>query len=94
MEIDRFCNAMIAIRQEISQVESGEWPANDNPLVNAPHTLKDLTSNWEHPYAQELAVFPKGVLHCSKYWPTVGRVDNVFGDRNLVCSCPGIDAYR
>ena len=94
MEIDRFCDAMIAIRQEISQVESGEWPANDNPLVNAPHTLKDLTSNWEHPYAQELAVFPKGVLHCSKYWPTVGRVDNVFGDRNLVCSCPGIDAYR
>lgn len=94
MEIDRFCDAMIAIRQEISQVESGEWPANDNPLVNAPHTLKDLTGAWEHPYAQELAVFPKGVLHCSKYWPTVGRVDNVFGDRNLVCSCPGIDAYR
>ena len=94
MEIDRFCDAMIAIRQEISQVESGEWPANDNPLVNAPHTLKDLTGTWEHPYAQELAVFPKGVLHCSKYWPTVGRVDNVFGDRNLVCSCPGIDAYR
>lgn len=93
-EIDRFCDAMIAIREEISQVEAGQWPANDNPLVNAPHTLKDLTGNWEHPYEQNLAVFPKGVLHCSKYWPTVSRVDNVFGDRNLVCSCPGIDAYR
>lgn len=93
-ELDRFCDAMIEIKQEILKVQSGEWPADDNPLVNAPHTLKDLSSEWTHPYSQVEAVFPKGILHSSKYWPTVGRVDNVFGDRNLVCSCPGIDAYR
>jgi len=93
-ELDRFCDAMIEIKQEILKVESGEWPADDNPLVNAPHTLKDLTSQWDHPYTQVQAVFPKGILHSSKYWPTVSRVDNVFGDRNLVCACPSIDAYR
>ncbi|PWR00484.1 aminomethyl-transferring glycine dehydrogenase [Leucothrix pacifica] len=93
-ELDRFCDAMIEIKQEILKVESGEWPADDNPLVNAPHTLKDLTSQWDHPYTQVQAVFPKGILHGSKYWPTVSRVDNVFGDRNLVCACPSIDSYR
>lgn len=93
-ELDRFCDAMVEIKHEILKVQSGEWPADDNPLVNAPHTLKDLTSGWNHPYTQVEAVFPKGILHSSKYWPTVSRVDNVFGDRNLVCSCPGIDAYR
>ncbi|PID46246.1 MAG: glycine dehydrogenase (aminomethyl-transferring) [Proteobacteria bacterium] len=93
-ELNRFCDAMIAIKQEILSVQSGEWPADDNPLVNAPHTLKDLSGEWHHPYTQQQAVFPKGVSYSSKYWPTVNRVDNVFGDRNLVCSCPDIDAYR
>ena len=93
-ELDRFCDAMIEIKQEILKVQSGEWPADNNPLVNAPHTLKDLTSEWDHPYTQVQAVFPKGILQCSKYWPTVSRVDNVFGDRNLVCACPSIDSYR
>ena len=93
-EIDRFCNAMIAIRAEIRQVATGEWQLADNPLVNAPHTLADLVSDWTHPYARDKAVFPAGVSANSKYWPTVNRVDNVFGDRNLICSCPEIEAYR
>ena len=93
-ELDRFCDAMIEIREDIAKVQAGEWPEDDNPLVNAPHTLKDLSTTWEHPYTQVQAVFPKGVLQSSKYWPTVSRVDNVFGDRNLVCACPSIDAYR
>lgn len=93
-EIDRFCTAMIAIREEIRQVQAEKWPADDNPLVNAPHTLKDLTAQWDHSYSQELAVLPQGVIASSKYWPTVNRVDNVYGDRNLICSCPAIDTYR
>ena len=93
-ELDRFCDAMLAIREEINQVQAGKWPADNNPLVNAPHTLKDLTAQWDHPYSQELAVLPQGVVASSKYWPTVNRVDNVYGDRNLVCSCPTIDTYR
>jgi len=93
-ELDRFCDAMISIREEISKVHSGEWPADNNPLVNAPHTVKDLISGWDRAYTQEQAVFPGGVVPSSKYWPTVSRVDNVFGDRNLVCACPSIDSYR
>ena len=93
-ELDRFCDAMIAIREEVSKVHSGEWPADDNPLVNAPHTVKDLLSDWKRSYTQQQAVFPAGVSVASKYWPTVSRVDNVFGDRNLVCACPSIDSYR
>ncbi len=93
-ELDRFCDAMISIREEISKVHSGEWPADNNPLVNAPHTVKDLISGWDRAYTQEQAVFPGGVIPSSKYWPTVSRVDNVFGDRNLVCACPSIDSYR
>jgi glycine dehydrogenase len=93
-ELDRFCDAMIAIREEIRHVQSGEWPADDNPLVNAPHTLIDLTTEWTHPYSQQCAVFPQGVAASSKYWPTVNRVNNVYGDRNLFCSCPEIDSYR
>lgn len=93
-ELDRFCDAMIAIREEIRKVQEGEWPADNNPLVNAPHTLDDLTQAWERPYSQSEAVFPAGVVPASKYWPTVNRVDNVYGDRNLVCSCPAIDEYR
>ena len=93
-ELDRFCQAMIAIRAEIGKVQSGEWPEDNNPLVNAPHTLADLTGSWERPYSQQEAVLPTGVSAVGKYWPTVNRVDNVYGDRNLVCSCAPIEAYR
>ena len=93
-ELDRFCDAMIAIREEIRKVQDGEWPADNNPLVNAPHTLDDLVNAWERPYSQTEAVFPKGVSPTAKYWPTVNRIDNVYGDRNLVCSCPSVDEYR
>ena len=93
-ELDRFCDAMIAIRAEIQKVQDGVWPADNNPLVNAPHTLDDLTQTWERPYSQTEAVFPKGIIPSAKYWPTVNRIDNVYGDRNLVCSCPSVDSYR
>jgi len=93
-EIDRFCDAMIAIREEIAKVEKGEWTLEDNPLVNAPHTMIDLTEDWNHAYDKETAIFPKGVIKSSKYWPAVNRVDNVYGDRNLICSCPSIESYR
>ena len=92
-EIDRFCDAMIAIREEINKVEQGEWPIDNNPLVNAPHTLPDITESWDRPYDHKTAVFPKGVSPCAKYWPVVNRVDNVYGDRNLICSCPSIESY-
>jgi glycine dehydrogenase len=94
-ELDRFCDAMIAIRKEIARVESGEWPKDSNPLVMAPHTMADITEeSWERPYSRERAVFPTEAVRDAKYWPAVNRVDNVFGDRNLICSCPPIDAYR
>ncbi|EGR2796781.1 glycine dehydrogenase (aminomethyl-transferring) [Vibrio navarrensis] len=93
-ELDRFCDAMIAIRQEITAVKEGAWPLEDNPLVNAPHTQVDLMAEeWTHPYPRELACFPSPATKKSKYWPTVNRVDNVYGDRNLICSCPSIDNY-
>ncbi|WGZ89747.1 MAG: aminomethyl-transferring glycine dehydrogenase [Candidatus Thiocaldithrix dubininis] len=93
-ELDRFCDAMIAIREEIQKVQDGVWAADNNPLVNAPHTLDDLTQTWQRPYSQSEAVFPKGVMPSAKYWPTVNRIDNVYGDRNLVCSCPSVESYR
>ncbi|MEU4498856.1 aminomethyl-transferring glycine dehydrogenase [Streptomyces sp. NPDC023998] len=92
-EIDRFCAAMIAIRGEIEKVASGEWPAQDNPLSNAPHTAAALGGEWDHPYSREEAVFPAGVSAADKYWPPVRRIDGAFGDRNLVCSCPPMDEY-
>ncbi|WP_166371416.1 aminomethyl-transferring glycine dehydrogenase [Psychromonas sp. SA13A] len=93
-ELDRFCDAMIAIRHEISQVESGELTLEDNPLVNAPHTQVDLMdTEWAHVYSREVACFPTEFSKGAKYWPTVNRVDNVFGDRNLICSCPSIESY-
>ncbi|WP_299662122.1 aminomethyl-transferring glycine dehydrogenase [uncultured Psychromonas sp.] len=93
-ELDRFCDAMIAIRHEISQVESGEFTLEDNPLVNAPHTQVDLMdTEWAHVYTREVACFPTEFSKGAKYWPTVNRVDNVFGDRNLICSCPSIESY-
>ena len=93
-EIDRFINAMAQIRQEINKVESGEWPLDNNPLRNAPHTQADMVADWDRPYSREEAIFPAESSRDNKFWPSVNRVDNVFGDRNFVCSCPGIDAYR
>ncbi|ARR51125.1 glycine dehydrogenase (aminomethyl-transferring) [Photobacterium damselae subsp. damselae] len=94
-ELDRFCDAMITIRHEIEQVENGTWPLQDNPLVNAPHTQFDLMAEqWTHPYSRELACFPAKHSRYSKYWPTANRVDNVFGDRNLICSCPSMKSYE
>ncbi|MFQ3561642.1 aminomethyl-transferring glycine dehydrogenase [Streptomyces gramineus] len=93
-ELDRFCAAMIAIRAEIDKVGSGEWPAEDNPLRGAPHTAAALGGEWEHAYSRTEAVFPAGVSAADKYWPPVRRIDQAFGDRNLVCSCPPLDAYE
>ncbi len=93
-ELDRFCDAMIEIKVEINKVQNGEWPIDNNPLVNAPHTVADLTEEWDRPYDKMIAIMPKGVIATSKYWPSVNRVDNVHGDRNLVCSCPPIESYR
>ena len=94
-EIDRFIDAMIAIRAEIRRVEQGEWPQDDNPLKNAPHTADSLlAADWPHPYAREVGAALAGRVPGSvKYWPPVGRVDNVYGDRNLFCSCVPLDAY-
>jgi glycine dehydrogenase len=89
-EIDRFCQAMIAIREEIRRIERGEWPQDDNPLKNAPHTAATLLQGeWTHPYPREVgaAIGANMHRHHAKYWPPVGRVDNVYGDRNLFCSC-------
>ena len=93
-EIDRFCDAMIAIRGEADRVAAGEWPRDDNPLFNAPHTAEDLTvDDWGRSYGRELAAYPVASLRRDKYWPPVGRIDGVGGDRNLVCACPPLDAY-
>jgi glycine dehydrogenase len=92
-ELDRFCEAMIEIRAEVDRVGSGEWPAEDNPLRNAPHTAGQLTGDWTHPYDREEAVFPAGVSAGDKYWPPVRRIDGAYGDRNLVCSCPPVEDY-
>ncbi|NHW01899.1 aminomethyl-transferring glycine dehydrogenase [Stutzerimonas degradans] len=93
-ELDRFIDAMIAIREEIRAVENGELDSTDNPLTNAPHTAAELAGQWSHPYSREQAVYPGKTAVDSKYWPPVARVDNVYGDRNLVCSCPPMEAYQ
>ncbi|SDQ98542.1 glycine dehydrogenase (decarboxylating) alpha subunit /glycine dehydrogenase (decarboxylating) beta subunit [Pseudomonas sp. UC 17F4] len=93
-ELDRFCEAMIRIREEIRAVESGSLDKDDNPLKNAPHTAAEIAGEWSHPYSREQAVYPLASLVEGKYWPPVGRVDNVFGDRNLVCACPSIESYQ
>jgi len=93
-ELDRFCEAMIAIRAEIAAIESGAMDRANNPLKNAPHTAAAVTgTEWERPYSREQAAFPAPWLRVHKYWPPVGRVDNAYGDRNLVCACPPVDAY-
>ncbi len=92
VEIDRFVDALLAIRAEIDRVAKGEWPLEDNPLVNAPHVQGELVSEWSHPYTRELAVFPAG--SDNKYWPAVKRLDDVYGDRNLFCSCVPMSDYE
>ncbi|MFL0566183.1 aminomethyl-transferring glycine dehydrogenase [Microbacterium sp. 179-I 1D1 NHS] len=93
-ELDRFVEAMIAIRGEADAVAAAEWPANDNPLVNAPHSAASvITSEWAHPYPREIAVYPVPGIVRTKYWPPVRRIDNAYGDRNLVCACPPIEAF-
>ncbi|MGG5291229.1 aminomethyl-transferring glycine dehydrogenase [Pseudomonas shirazensis] len=93
-ELDRFCDAMIKIREEIRAVENGYLDKDDNPLKNAPHTAAELVGEWAHGYSREQAVYPLPSLVEAKYWPPVGRVDNVFGDRNLICACPSIESYQ
>ncbi|CAK9884308.1 MAG: Glycine dehydrogenase (decarboxylating) [Candidatus Erwinia impunctatus] len=90
-ELDRFIDAMLAIRKEIDRVAAGDWPVDDNPLVNAPHTQQELAGDWSHPYSREEAVFPAG--SDNKYWPAVKRLDDVYGDRNVFCSCVAISEY-
>jgi glycine dehydrogenase len=94
-ELDRFCDAMIKIRQEIDQVQRGAFPKDDNPLVNAPHTARQIAdSDWSHPYTREQAVYPAPWLKTFKYWPPVRRVDNAYGDRNPMCLCPPMSAFE
>ena len=93
-ELDRFCDAMIAIREEIRRVAAEDWSRDANPLRNAPHTAAMVAGSWDVPYSREEAVFPAASLRESKYWPPVRRVDNAYGDRNLVCACPPISAYE
>ncbi|SVD70406.1 uncharacterized protein METZ01_LOCUS423260, partial [marine metagenome] len=95
VELDKFCNSMISIKKEIMHVVSGKLDANDNPLKNAPHTAQHVTSDdWNHKYSRQQASYPAPWLKNHKYWPTVGRVDNAFGDRNLICTCPPIEEYE
>ena len=94
-ELDRFCDAMLAIRQEIDDIGSGRISLEDSPLHNAPHTMDDLVSEkWDRPYTRETGVYPAPWVRANKFWPSCGRVDNVYGDRNLVCTCPPLEAYE
>ncbi|MDR9481540.1 MAG: aminomethyl-transferring glycine dehydrogenase [Salibaculum sp.] len=94
-ELDRFCDAMLGIREEIRKVAAGDWPQDNNPLKHAPHTMQDMVKeDWDRPYSREVACFPAGSFRVDKYWAPVGRVDNVYGDRNLVCTCPPLEDYR
>ena len=92
-ELDRFCDAMIAIHGELERIRAGRWDRADNPVKNAPHTALELAGDWKHGYSREDAAYPKPWLRGAKYWPPVKRIDNVAGDRNLVCTCPPIEAY-
>ncbi|MFT7135458.1 MAG: glycine dehydrogenase, partial [Akkermansiaceae bacterium] len=92
-ELDRFCDAMLAIREEIRAIENGDMPRENNALKNAPHTVEDLVGDWDRPYTREQGCFPPGAFRVDKYWPPVNRVDNVHGDRNLICTCPPMEDY-
>jgi glycine dehydrogenase len=94
VELDRFIEAMVSIRDEVRKVESGEWTSEDNPLHNAPHTLADITAPWDRGYTIQEAVFPVPAAAANKFWPTVNRIDDVYGDRNLICSCPPVSSYE
>ncbi len=93
VELRRFVQAMASIRSEADRVAAGEWPGDDNPLVNAPHPAEDLLGEWDHPYSREVAAYPTAGARHRKYWPPVSRVDNAYGDRNLVCACPPMEDY-
>jgi glycine dehydrogenase len=94
-ELDRFCDALIRIREEIRAIEEGNADRTDNPLKHAPHTIAAVSANeWDHKYPREQAAFPAPWLKDHKFWPSVGRVDNPFGDRNLMCTCPPVDSYQ
>ncbi|MCP3054968.1 aminomethyl-transferring glycine dehydrogenase [Aurantimonas sp. LRZ36] len=93
-ELDRFCDAMLAIREEARAIEEGRIDAQNNPLKNAPHTVEDLVGEWDRPYTREQACYPPGAFRVDKYWAPVNRVDNVYGDRHLVCSCPPVEDYQ
>jgi glycine dehydrogenase len=93
-ELDRFCDAMLCIAEEIGNIADGAWPRDDNPLKNAPHTAAEVSAErWSHPYTREQAAYPLPYISAQKYWPPVKRVDNVYGDRNLICSCAPLDSY-
>ena len=93
-ELDRFCDSMIAIRKEIEAIKAGELDGEDNPLRNAPHTVHEVSSDeWSHPYSRQQAAWPMPWLRDAKFWPSVGRIDNTYGDRHLVCSCPPMEDY-
>lgn len=92
-EIDRFVTALLSIREEIRAVEKGEIDSENNPLKHAPHTVEDLIADWDRPYSREQGCFPPASFRGDKYWPPVGRVDNVYGDRNLICTCPPVESY-
>ena len=94
-EINRFCETLIKIKEEIDKVKNGEFDKIDNPLKNAPHTHVELTANeWKHKYDRDSAAYPSVALKSYKYWPPVARVDNVYGDKNLFCSCPDMEEYK
>jgi glycine dehydrogenase len=94
-ELDRFCDALLSIREEIRAIEEGKMDRDDNPLKNAPHTARSLAADdWRHPYSREQAAFPASWVREHKFWPAVGRIDQVYGDRHLVCSCPPLGDYE
>ena len=93
-ELDRFVDALISIRQEIARIEAGEWDAENNPLKHAPHTQTDLIADWDRPYTRQEAVFPLPWVADNKFWPSVNRIDDVYGDRNLFCACVPMEAYE
>ena len=93
-ELDKFCDSLIQIKKEVEKVKAGELPQDNNPLVNAPHTMEDITEGWNRPYSIQEGIYPLSWVKERKVMPTVNRIDNAFGDRNLVCSCLPIEAYE
>jgi glycine dehydrogenase len=93
-ELDRFCDALIAIKGEIQEIVEGRQPRDNNPLKNAPHTAQAVTAtDWTHPYSREQAAFPAPWVRDSKFWPAVARIDDAYGDRHLICTCPPMESY-